>query len=255
VAEVEQRIDAGSLIEPANDSAVVRFREAQSIGGGDPLVRGARDALVGALLTAADRELSADRALEARRFVEAAGTVNSSAPGLDFVRRRIDEALLQLAARSITPAVTAPAVVAPAVVTTPPAASSPPAQQPTAVQPTPPPAAAATATPPASAPSASTDGNAVVSANSLRPVRRVAPDYPQQALQNLVSGWVELEFTVAKDGSVRDVTVLDSEPGRTFDAAAVAALRRYRYEPVLLDGVPVEQRARLRMRFAAQDNR
>src|SRR5690606_14931744 len=74
--------------------------EAQNIGGGDPMVRTARDAVVAALLTAADRELSADRPTAARRFVEAAGTVNSSAPGLDFARRRIDEALIQQAALS-----------------------------------------------------------------------------------------------------------------------------------------------------------
>ena len=94
-----------------------------------------------------------------------------------------------------------------------------------------------------------------MSATTLRALRRVNPDFPQQALQNLVSGWVEMEFTVAEDGSVRDVVVIESEPGRTFDNAAMSAMRRYRYEPVQRDGVPVEQRARLRMRFTAQDDR
>jgi hypothetical protein len=35
----------------------------------------------------------------------------------------------------------------------------------------------------------------------------------------------------------------------------MSAMRRYRYEPVQRDGVAVEQRARLRMRFTAQDDR
>ena len=248
VAAVEQRIARGALLEPETDSAVTRFREAQSIGGGDPMVRGARDALVAALLTAADRELSADRVLPARRLVEAAGTVNSSAPGLDFVRKRIDEALIQQAALTLAPAVTAPP---PAAVTAPVtrAATAPapaPAQAPAAAAPA---NAGTVAAGPASA------NEAVVSATTLRAVRRAAPDYPQQALQNLVSGWVEMEFTVAKDGSVRDVTVIESEPGRTFDNAAMAAIRRYRYEPVMVDGVAVEQRARIRIRFTAQDDR
>src|SRR5690606_33907135 len=102
---VEQRIARGALVEPAADSAVERFRAAQVIGGGDPMVRTARDQLVAALLTAADRELQADRPGDARTLVEAAGTVNSSAPGLDFVRKRIDEALIQKAALSTAPAV------------------------------------------------------------------------------------------------------------------------------------------------------
>ena len=64
-----------------------------------------------------------------------------------------------------------------------------------------------------------------------------------------------MEFTVARDGSVKDVTVVNAEPRRTFDAAALAALKRYRYQPVVRDGETVEQRARMRMRFTAQDGR
>lgn len=243
VAAVEQRIARGALIEPA-DNAVSRFREAQNVGGGDPLVRTARDSLVGALLTAADRELSADRPTAARRLVDAAGSVNSSAPGLDFARRRIDEALIQQAALSTAPAPVASPPAAPAV-------AAPAASTPTRSAATPAPGAAVPA--PAARTQGQPTGDSVVSATALRIERRVAPDYPQQALQNLVSGWVEMEFTVATDGSVKDVIVIGSEPRRVFDSAATAAMRRYRYEPVIRDGEPVEQRARLRMRFTAQD--
>lgn len=242
VAAVEDRIAQGALIDPPTDNAVTRFREAQNIGGGDPMVRTARDAVVAALLTAADRELSADRPTAARRFVEAAGTVNSSAPGLDFARRRIDEALIQQAALST------------AVVSIP---VPPPAAPPAAAPATAPAPAASAGDAPASgsaaAPKPAESGP--VSASTLRVVRRVAPEYPQFALDSGVSGWVEMEFSVAKDGSVRDVKVIESEPGRTFDAAAVAAMRRYRYEPVIRDGEPVEVRARLRMRFTPQEGR
>ena len=259
VAAVEQRIERGALIEPALDSAVERFRDAQIIGGGDPMVRGARDALVAALLTAADRELSAGRPEPARRLVEAAGTVNSSAPGLDFVRKRINEALIQQAALSTAPAAVSPPPAPPAV-----AAPAPAAPLASTVSNTGSVGTTGTGTGngtgatirdgDAHPAAAIADQAAVVSASALRAVRRPAADYPQQALQNLVSGWVEMEFTVATDGSVRDVNVIESEPGRTFDAAAVAAMRRYRYEPVMYEGEPVEQRARLRMRFTVQDD-
>jgi TonB family protein len=232
VALVEERIASGSLVDPVDDNAVTRFQQAQAIGAGDPLVRAARDAVVAALLTAADHELSNERPVAARRFVEAAGTVNSSAPGLDFARRRIDEAMVQQATQSTAaPVVISPVVVAPVVTETPAEPAAP---------------AAGIARP---------AGNVPVSASTLKVVRRVPPEYPQFALESNLSGWVEMEFTVARDGSVRDVKVVESEPRRTFDAAAMAAMRRYHYEPVIQNGEPVEQRARLRMRFTPQEDR
>ena len=39
-------------------------------------------------------------------------------------------------------------------------------------------------------------------------------------------GWVELEFTVRADGSTGDIVVTNSNPRRTFDSAAIAAVSR-----------------------------
>ncbi len=77
--------------------------------------------------------------------------------------------------------------------------------------------------------------------------------YPEWALQQLISGWVDLDFTVATDGSVKDIKVTDAQPRNTFNSAATSALARYRYVPVLKDGVPAAQRAHIRLRFAAQE--
>jgi protein TonB len=92
-----------------------------------------------------------------------------------------------------------------------------------------------------------------VSAGKLKLTRSSAADYPEDARAAQISGWVELEFTVTKEGSVRDVKVTASQPKRTFDSAAVSAVRRSRYEPVLKDGQPVEQRAAIRVRFTLQN--
>lgn len=245
-AGVEERIRRGALIEPATDSAVSRFREAQVIGAGDPLVRGSRDALVGALLTAADKELNSARLTQARRLVDAAGSVNSSAPGLDIMRRRVDEKAAEQAAAEAARASAATAGTQPAPESAPPPASgTAPAAATPASNPGSPPAAAARSPEPAA--------SSIVSALTLRVLRRAEPVYPDQALDQLISGWVEMEFTVAKDGTVQNVIVTGSEPRRIFDAAATSAMKRYRFSPVLRDGQPVEQRATMRMRFAAQD--
>jgi TonB family protein len=84
----------------------------------------------------------------------------------------------------------------------------------------------------------------------LRTSVRVA--YPQDALEQGIEGWVDLEFVVDVMGQPRDVTVVAaSQPGR-FDAAALAAVERYRYVPFELDGRLYERRLRLRLRFQLQ---
>jgi TonB family protein len=91
--------------------------------------------------------------------------------------------------------------------------------------------------------------NSVVSASSLTRVRYVEPKYPRQALERGTEGWVDLEFTVGTDGTVGNVTVVRAEPAGVFDAAASASLSRWRFRPVMVDGRPVDQRARVRLQF------
>jgi TonB family protein len=92
--------------------------------------------------------------------------------------------------------------------------------------------------------------NEVVSALTLRQIRKVEPEYPTLARERGTSGWVDVEFTVRSDGTVADVTVAGAEPAGVFEGAALSALRKWRYEPVQRNGQAVDQRAKLRIRFA-----
>ncbi|QDW66756.1 energy transducer TonB [Luteimonas granuli] len=69
-------------------------------------------------------------------------------------------------------------------------------------------------------------------ATALRPLSTPAPRYPVDALRAAQSGEVQVEFTVAPDGSVSDARVVRANPPRIFDREAVAAVRRWRFEPV-----------------------
>jgi protein TonB len=80
-----------------------------------------------------------------------------------------------------------------------------------------------------------------------RVVRDVAPVYPPAALAAHATGLVILELQVGRDGGVREVNVLRSEP--LFDAAAVEAARQRRYQPLLLDGVPTDFVVTVTIRF------
>jgi TonB family protein len=93
----------------------------------------------------------------------------------------------------------------------------------------------------------------VLPEHELHRTHFVAPEYPPRALERRTNGWVDIEFTVARDGSTRDVTVRGSEPMGVFDRAALESVARWRYEPRVVNGVVVDQRVAARVRFELKD--
>jgi protein TonB len=81
----------------------------------------------------------------------------------------------------------------------------------------------------------------------------MAPAYPARARERGTEGWVDLEFTVATDGTTQDAVVRAAEPAGTFDRAALDAVKRWRYEPRVVGGNVVEQRVEARLRFRLAD--
>jgi TonB family protein len=75
----------------------------------------------------------------------------------------------------------------------------------------------------------------------IQALRRPPPRFPPQAQLDGISGWVRLSFTVAADGTTRDIRVTAAEPSGVFEDAAVEAASRFVYLPRLANGVPVDQ--------------
>ena len=73
------------------------------------------------------------------------------------------------------------------------------------------------------------------------PLVRIPPDYPQRAISRGITGWVQVQFTITGTGAVKDAIVVDSQPKRIFDDAALKAIMRWRYNPRVVDGVAVER--------------
>lgn len=67
-------------------------------------------------------------------------------------------------------------------------------------------------------------------------VNRVNPEYPAIALAAGARATLVLEATVGVDGRVTAVQLLRGHP--LFDAAAIEAVKQWRYQPLLLNGVP-----------------
>jgi len=69
-------------------------------------------------------------------------------------------------------------------------------------------------------------------------IRQVVPIYPQMAKVARVSGVVHLIGIIAKDGTIRNLQVIDGHPLLT--KAALDAVSQWVYKPTLLSGEPVE---------------
>ncbi|HSN72907.1 MAG TPA: M56 family metallopeptidase [Steroidobacteraceae bacterium] len=82
-----------------------------------------------------------------------------------------------------------------------------------------------------------------------RPVRIKAPEFPADARHVGHEGYVVVEFTVDRTGRPRDIEVVDRGPRDLFGRAAVRAIREWRFEPVRVDGEPVERRMTQRFTF------
>jgi len=92
----------------------------------------------------------------------------------------------------------------------------------------------------------------LIAASALTRTKYVAPKYPRSAQRRRVSGWVEVEFAVDLDGSVQNVSVVSSDPGVTFVNAAVTAVEKWKFEPIIENGVAVRKLASVRMMFAVE---
>ena len=72
--------------------------------------------------------------------------------------------------------------------------------------------------------------------NELRPISQGDPRYPPAAQRAGASGSVQVEFTVATDGSVSDARVVSADAPRQFqrdfEREAVSAVKRWRFQPV-----------------------
>lgn len=77
--------------------------------------------------------------------------------------------------------------------------------------------------------------------DAQQPVLKYAPEYPAAAVEIRAEGYVIVEFTVDESGRVRDPFVVESsrDHGSLFHDAALDSVRRFRYIPRHVNGLPV----------------
>ena len=78
-------------------------------------------------------------------------------------------------------------------------------------------------------------------------LQKVTPSYPEQALKAGVEGAVILQAWIGKDGSIRDLKLVDGS--LLLGRAAVDAVKQWRYKPYLRNGVAVEAQTYVTVNF------
>ncbi|MCB1581737.1 MAG: TonB family protein [Marinicella sp.] len=64
----------------------------------------------------------------------------------------------------------------------------------------------------------------------------IPPMYPQKELAKKTEGWVQLLIEVNEFGNVSSAEVLQAKPARAFNAAAIKAVRKWKFHPKVVDG-------------------
>jgi TonB family protein len=68
-------------------------------------------------------------------------------------------------------------------------------------------------------------------------VKRVNPQYPEEARHGRIQGQVVLQVEIDKNGDMKNVTLVSGHP--LLAAAAMEAVKQWKYKPYLLEGQPV----------------
>jgi TonB family protein len=234
---VSARIRDGKLLAPPGDNAKYYLGQLQKLPNGRRLGAAASDELA---LAFADRARSAaaqGQPNEAEKWLTEAG------------------ALGYALARPAAAIETVPSAPAPGALTPPSGTESPvmeqlpsPVVESPVVEPPPPDVGAelqASSKAPAAAPE--------VLAAEFKRTRFVPPVYPPKALARSQEGEVRVRITVDTTGRVTAAQILAATPPQVFDQAALDAVRKWRFEPVIRDGRPIEASIATTIRFRPDD--
>lgn len=85
---------------------------------------------------------------------------------------------------------------------------------------------------------------------TLKKLRGNPPAYPRRELAREVEGEVVLRVLVGADGLPQQIDVVGGTRNRNFEASAIRAIKRWRFQPYTVDGVPRAAWARVPVVFS-----
>lgn len=86
------------------------------------------------------------------------------------------------------------------------------------------------------------------------PIVRVSPTYPAEALNNKQEGWVKIKFDITPQGTVDDPYIIESQPPKVFDRAAIEAILKFKFKPRIIENKAVTATVTQIIEFALPNN-
>ena len=80
----------------------------------------------------------------------------------------------------------------------------------------------------------------VASDGEYLPIVKIAPIYPSSAWNRGIEGTCLVEYTVTATGTTRDIKVIEADPPGIFNKASIAAAKKFKYRPRVVNGEPIE---------------
>lgn len=81
-----------------------------------------------------------------------------------------------------------------------------------------------------------------------KPISTPAPEYPKKAMEAGLEGESEIDFVVTKDGRVVE-TAFSTPLDPALKESVLDATRKWRFQPAVKNGVPVDSRLKTRVGF------
>lgn len=81
------------------------------------------------------------------------------------------------------------------------------------------------------------------------PILRIPPIYPRRAKMLKKEGYVKLKLFISKNGLVNKAEIIESNPKKLFDKAALTSVYGWKFKPRVIDGKPIEQIATQTLEF------
>jgi protein TonB len=78
-------------------------------------------------------------------------------------------------------------------------------------------------------------------------VKKVPPNYPEEARQARIQGTVMLSADIGKEGNIVNLELLEGPI--ELAGSAVDAVRRWKYHPYILNGEPVEVHTQVQVNY------
>jgi protein TonB len=82
-------------------------------------------------------------------------------------------------------------------------------------------------------------------------IKQSTPRFPARAKRmGIRQGTVTIEFTIDRNGAVKNASVVKADPPGLFDETALREIQKWKYRPKVENGTAVDTRQRFTFRFS-----